>query len=194
MLFWSLATSSGFKMDTNTHTTCVPLVYGVTDALRAVLSPVSVGWTVCENDRTCQQIASLLPLWLRTMGHHMLKWGNEWSSFVLAPRALASPDPKGGLCGMGADTHRQAHSVPHCQAAVHSQIAQQGQDKRTTKESRKTNHFQQWGHGRIWSSLAMFQILLFQIFDILMVGLQIFFCLFLFGVCAQAWETTDLGW
>lgn len=51
----------------------------------------SVGWAVCENDRTCQQIASLLAPWSRTMGHHMPKLGNEWSSFVLAPWAPTPP-------------------------------------------------------------------------------------------------------
>lgn len=39
-----------------------------------------------QNDKTCQQIASLLLLWPRTMGHHMPeRGGNEWISFMLAP-------------------------------------------------------------------------------------------------------------
>lgn len=43
-----------------------------------------------QDDKTCQQIASLLPLWPWTMGHHMPeRGGNEWISFMLAP--LESP-------------------------------------------------------------------------------------------------------
>lgn len=100
--FWNVAFIFGLRSGHTHVCECVYVcVHGVKQqaALACLLlAGASVGWTVCEDDRTCQQIASFLPLWPRTMGHHMLKWGNEWSSFVLAPRAL---DPAGASVALG---------------------------------------------------------------------------------------------
>lgn len=78
-----------------------------------------------QDDKTCQQIASLLPLWPWTMGHHMPeRGGNEWISFMLAP--LESPlqqspppsQPCWGLRGTESDTDRRAHPPPDRRPAV----------------------------------------------------------------------------